>query len=400
MGDRVYRDCHIARCFTFLFPDRIYACQRIIDEVVVQHYRLVLWGVVVGVGLFALDMVRRGLPTVENTWFEELMRFGFLLLPVIFGFYAQNLARHHQRPEHKDRNEDVSQRLASAVFDSTDQAVIITDKEHHIVCVNPAFLTITGYTRQEVQGKTPLHLTSARHNKAFYDNIWRSLEEKGNWQGEIWNCRKNGESFSSWNTISPVYNADTGIVTHYVFVFSDITPIKRQEMNVGFLAYHDPLTFLPNRLMFGDRLEHALSLRSRLKTPVALLFIDLDGFKDINDTLGHAAGDRLLQEVANRLQSVLRGGDTVARFGGDEFVVLAESCESHEGIKRIAEKIIEKISQPVQVNEHEVVVQASIGIAVSPADGIDGKALVQAADQAMYHAKKYEGSHFCFYAEG
>jgi diguanylate cyclase (GGDEF)-like protein/PAS domain S-box-containing protein len=289
--------------------------------------------------------------------------------------------------------------LTAAVFESTDQGVIIIDRSHCIVSVNPAFITLTGYTLDEVKGKNLLFLKSSRHNEAFYDNIWLSLEKKGFWKGDIWSRRKNGEIYPSWHTISPIYNTNTGKLTHYVSIFSDITPIKRQQANVDLLAYHDPLTGLPNRLLLTERLEHALSVLARLNTQVALLFFDLDGFKDINDTLGHTVGDSLLQAVAGRMQSVLRDGDTVARFGGDEFVILTESCESRAGIERVAEKIIEEVSQPVQVDGQEIVVQTSVGIAIGPADGTDSQTLIQSADKAMYRAKMYKGSHYCFYNE-
>lgn len=289
--------------------------------------------------------------------------------------------------------------LTAAIFESTDQGVIIIDRKHCIVSVNPAFITLTGYTLDEAKGKNLLFLKSSRHNEAFYDNIWRSLEKKGFWKGDIWNCRKNGEIYPSWHTISPVYNSDTGKLTHYVSIFSDITPIKRQQANVDLLAYHDPLTGLPNRLMLTERLEHALSVLARLNTQVALLFFDLDGFKDINDTLGHTVGDSLLQMVAVRMQSVLRDGDTVARFGGDEFVVLTESCESRAGLEQVAEKIIKAVSQPLQFNEQEIEVQTSVGVAVAPADGTDSQTLIKAADQAMYRAKAHKGSHCCFHDE-
>ncbi len=289
--------------------------------------------------------------------------------------------------------------LAAAVFKYTSQGIVIFDKSHCIVSVNPAFTVHTGYIQDEVKGKNLLQLKSSRHNEAFYENIWQSLEKKGSWEGEIWNCCKNGESYPSWHTISSIYNARTGKLSHYVSVFSDMSPIKREHANVDLLAYHDPLTGLPNRLLFTDRLQHALSVLPRLDTQVALLFFDLDGFKSINDTMGHAVGDSLLQAVANRMQSALRDGDTVARFGGDEFVVLTESCGSRAGLGRVAEKIINEMSRPVQIGEQSVVVQASVGIAIAPADGTDCQVLVQAADRAMYQAKAHEGGHFCFYDE-
>jgi diguanylate cyclase (GGDEF)-like protein/PAS domain S-box-containing protein len=373
-----------------------------------RRNRLVALSVILGIGMMGADvLIHADLPGMQAL--RPGIPISFLVFPVLFGLYAQSLLRRAKQAVKTDQGQipntivkNVPQtkqkpNLAAAVFESTSQGIIIIDRRHCIVSVNPAFIALTGYTQDEIKGKNPLYLKSDRHNEAFYENIWRSLEKKGIWEGEIWNRRKNGETYPSWHTISPIYNSDTGKLSHYVSVFSDITPIKRQQADVDLLAYHDPLTGLPNRLLFTDRLEHALSVLTRLNTQVALLFFDLDGFKDINDTLGHTVGDSLLQTVAGRMQSALRDGDTVARFGGDEFVVLTESCRSRAGLESVAEKIIAEISQPIQVDEQKIVVQTSVGIALAPADGADSQALVRAADEAMYRAKTYEGSHFCFY---
>ena len=373
-----------------------------------QRNRLVVFSVLIGAGMLAADILVHAMPSPLNGWNASTgfgLPLALFVLPVLFGLYAQSLLQHARQATETGRDlvppptAGEAQSLTAAVFESTDQGIIIIDRMHSIVSVNPAFIALTGYTQDEVRGKSPLHLKSSRHNEAFYENIWRSLEKKGNWEGEIWNRRKNGEIYPSWHTISPIYDSDTGKLGHYVSVFTDITPIKRQQANMDLLAYHDPLTGLPNRLLFTERLQHALSVLTRINTPVALLFFDLDGFKDINDTLGHTVGDSLLQAVAERMQSTLRDGDTVARFGGDEFVILTESCESRAGLERIAEKIIDEISRPVQVNDQVIVVQASVGIAIAPADGAESQALIQAADKAMYRAKVYAGSHFCFHDE-
>ena len=376
-----------------------------------RRYRLITLAVLLGIGLAAADALIHASWYRHTDWLADFPArqalelgtlIGFLVLPIIFGLYAHSLLQSaHSRDDAENATEpdDTEEKpnLAAAVFESTDQGVIIIDREHRIVSVNPAFITLTGYTLNEVEGENLLFLKSSRHNEAFYENIWQSLENKGSWKGEIWSCRKNGDTYPSWHTISPIYTTDTGKLTHFVSIFSDITPIKRQRDNVDLLAYHDPLTGLPNRLLLTDRLEHALSVLTRLDTRVALLFFDLDGFKDINDSLGHTAGDALLQAIAGRMQSILRDGDTVARFGGDEFVILTESCESRTGLERVAEKIIEEVSQPVQINNEEIRIQTSVGIAVGPADGTNSQALIQAADIAMYRAKAYDGSHFCFY---
>jgi len=290
--------------------------------------------------------------------------------------------------------------LAETVLESTHQAVVIFEKtRRRIVYANPAFVAMTGYAVDEIRGKSLRYFKSERHNNAFYRQIWKALEEKGHWFGEIWGRHKNGEDYPALHTISPIFESRLGHVTHYVSIFCDITAIKRQQANVGHLAYHDPLTDLPNRLMLVDRLEHALRTHIRNKTQLAVLFVDLDGFKGINDTLGHAIGDRLLQTVAEHLQAMLRSGDTVARLGGDEFVILAESCRSRAGIVRIAEKAIKKISQPQRIEQHNIEIQASIGIAIAPQDGKDANVILKAADRAMYQTKSKQGGNFCFFDE-
>ena len=378
-----------------------------------RHHRLIAIAVILGIGLMAADALIHVDWYLQDDWMSALsgmqalelgMLISILVLTLLFGLYADSLlqrARRSHESEDIEEPDDVEDKLGltAAVFESTDQGVIIIDRKHRIVSVNPAFITLTDYTLDDVKHKNPLLLISNRHNEAFYENIWRSLEKKGSWKGEIWCRRKNGETFPSWHTISPIYDNDTGKFTHYVSLFSDISPIKRQQANVDLLAYHDPLTGLPNRLLLTDRLEHALSVLGRLDTQVALLFFDLDGFKEVNDTLGHSVGDSLLRAVAARMQSCLRDGDTVARFGGDEFVILTESCESREGLMRVAEKTIKEVSQPVHVEGREITVHASLGIAIGPADGTDSQTLIQAADKAMYRAKAHDGSHFCFYDE-
>jgi len=378
-----------------------------------RRHRIIAIAVILGIGMMAAEALLHVSSSGPGDWLADFsgmpalelaMLISFLVLPIVFGLYAHSLL---QRTQASCVTEDITERaeaeetlnLSAAVFESTDQGVVIIDRKHRIVSVNPAFITLTGYTLDEVKGENLLFLKSSRHNEAFYENIWLSLEKKGFWKGEIWSWRKNGETYPSWQTISPIYDTDTAKITHYVSIFSDITPINRQRANVDLLAYHDPLTGLPNRLLFTDRLEHALNVLTRLDTRVALLFFDLDGFKDINDTLGHTVGDSLLQAVAGRMQSVLRDGDTVARFGGDEFVILTELCESRAGLERVAEKIIAEISKPVQINAQEIVVQTSVGIAIGPADGTDSQTLIHSADKAMYRAKLYKGSHYCFYNE-
>jgi diguanylate cyclase (GGDEF)-like protein/PAS domain S-box-containing protein len=371
--------------------------------------RLILLGALLGLGLFVTEAWVNTSAFQSRDWLDHWSpadtlsfwaRLSLLVLPALLGVYADRLLRAAQR---RADNAVVplqpSFSLAAAAFESTDQGVFVTDRSHRIVSVNPAFLESSGFSKQEVVGKHLLDLKSDRHNEAFYQNIFSSLKDRGRWRGEAWNRRRDGVNYPVWQTVSPIHDPDKGNVTHYVFVFSDISPIKRHQANKDLLAYHDPLTGLPNRLVLGERLDHALRVRARLKSPIALLFLDLDGFKAVNDTYGHRSGDQLLQAVAQRLHATLRDGDTVARFGGDEFVVLVESCDSRSGIMRVAEKIIEQITQPLQLGDSSITVQTSIGIAVGPTDGADSATLIQAADQAMYNAKTRAGSCYSFYEE-
>jgi len=290
--------------------------------------------------------------------------------------------------------------FAETVLESTHQAVVVVDKDRRvIVYVNPAFVAVTGYGAEEIRGRSLFDFSSGRHNYAFFRQVWRSLEENAHWSGEIWGRRKNGETYPSLHTVSAIFNGRRGRVTHYVSMFSDITPLKRQQASLGHLAYRDPLTGLPNRLMLIDRLAHALNSHIRNNKQLAVLFIDLDGFKAINDSRGHAVGDWLLQAIAERLRSLLRSGDTVARLGGDEFVVIIESCRSREGIVRIAEKLLAKIAEPLHANGDELKVHGSMGIAVAPQDGQDPDEIMDAADQAMYRIKLQQGGAFCFFDE-
>lgn len=278
-------------------------------------------------------------------------------------------------------------KMAAAVFNSTNQGVVVTDESGKITSVNPAFTVITGYEEQDVSGNKPSHFKSGHHDKIFYQSLWDEIDQTGHWKGEIWDRRKNGEAFPSWQSISAIVN-DAGTVTHYVSVFSDITPIRQYQENLNYLAHHDPLTGLPNRLMFHDRVDHSLQRCQRQSTELALLFLDLDDFKAINDNYGHGVGDQVLQITAKRLESLLRKEDTVARLGGDEFLLLLESYTTKSDAHNITDKIIKVISRPMEIDDHKIVTGVSIGVAIGPADNMDTQALINAADQAMYRAKK------------
>lgn len=282
---------------------------------------------------------------------------------------------------------------AAAVFENTSEGVVIADRNVNIVAVNKAFETITGYTSEEVLNKNPRVIKSNRHQPAFYDELWSTLLDKGIWRGEIWNRRKNGEVFPVWQSIRVIYD-DNGAVNHFVSVFSDITTIKQSQHDLDHLAYHDPLTDLPNRLLFEDRLSHALKRAEREEHQVALLVLDLDRFKNINDSLGHPVGDNLLIETARRLNRLVREEDTVGRLGGDEFVIIIERLNKTADVATLAQKLIDSFNEPHSVDEHQLLVTLSIGISIYPRDGDDVATLVKNADTALYRAKE-EGRN-CF----
>jgi diguanylate cyclase (GGDEF)-like protein/PAS domain S-box-containing protein len=282
---------------------------------------------------------------------------------------------------------ELDRSLAASVFDHSNDGIVITDANKIMLRVNDAFERITGYSAEEAVGKTPKELLqSHHHDEAFYGQIWASIMKSGNWQGEIWDRRKNGEIFPTWQSISIVRD-DHGTADKYISIFSDITERKLVEQHIERLAHYDALTELPNRLLFNDRLENALVRASRRGTRVALLFIDLDRFKTINDTLGHPVGDRLLQEVAQRLSSCVRKENTVARLGGDEFTVILEDIGDEHIALAIANKIVEAMSKSFEFSSYSLMAGASIGVSLFPDDGDNCETLIKNADTAMYAAK-------------
>ena len=294
----------------------------------------------------------------------------------------------------KQDEEDL--RLASTVLATTIEGVMVTNAAGDIVSVNAAFTEITGYHTDDAIGKNPRFLQSERHQSEFYQSMWTALKQGGVWQGEIWNRRKAGEVYPEWLTITAIQDK-TGRLTHYVGVFSDISSIKRSQAQLERLAHFDPLTDLPNRTLFQDRLAHAIDRARRYDHLIAVLLIDLDGFKTVNDSLGHPAGDRLLQEVATRLKTCIRIEDTVSRLGGDEFaVVLANMSDGSDSIE-VVRKILAAINTPIDLDGLTAQVSASIGIAIFPADGENATDLVRNADAAMYGAKDAGRRGYCFY---
>jgi len=286
--------------------------------------------------------------------------------------------------------------FAAKVFEHSIEGIVVTDKDGKILRVNPAFSLITGYTPEEAIGQNPRVLKSDRHDVAFYQKMWEQLGREGQWSGEIWNRRKSGEVYPEWLTINAVRNP-YGQITNYVSIFHDITELKRQQEALEHQAQHDALTGLPNRVLFNDRLEMALARMRRKKTRLALLFLDLDHFKNINDGFGHAAGDNLLVELSQRLQGHLRIGDTLARQGGDEFLVLLPEIESVEDAGLIATRLLESLHAPFFHGDIEYFVTASIGVTIAPDDGSAVDVLVKNADMAMYRAKNLGRNSYQFF---
>ncbi|MGA8262595.1 MAG: PAS domain S-box protein [Arenicellales bacterium] len=291
-------------------------------------------------------------------------------------------------------------RLTNQVFTSTREGVVITDIENRIVTVNPAFTEITGYSESEVLGQSPKILQSGFHDRFFYHAMWQSITRTDHWQGEIWNRRKSGETYPEWLAISAVYN-ERGVLTNYVGVFTDISRIKHSEAEVQRLAHYDPLTNYPNRVLLVSRLEHALELGRRRGTRIALLFCGLDRFKYVNDSLGYGAGDELLQAVSRRIRSTLQSGDTLARFGGDEFVVLMESDREPEGVAQIAQTIVALGESSIELSSGQrVFVGLSVGISMFPVDGDEASVLITHANAAMQQAKIEGRQTYRFYTKG
>ncbi|MBV4502395.1 bifunctional diguanylate cyclase/phosphodiesterase [Pseudomonas shirazensis] len=276
--------------------------------------------------------------------------------------------------------------LAATVFENTAEGVLITDTDQRISAVNRAFSEITGYSEIEALGQTPRLLASGQHDSAFYVAMWHQLTAEGHWQGEIFNKRKNSELYPSWLTISAVRNSEREI-THFVAVFADISSLKHAQAKLDYQAHHDPLTGLPNRALFENRLHAALQCSQVSNRQGAVLFLDLDRFKHINDSLGHPVGDLLLKGIAQRLKEQVRDVDTVARLGGDEFIILLPGLHKPSDASAIANKLLACFSAPFQAGEHEFFTSASIGISLYPQDGSDVASLIRNADAAMYRSK-------------
>ena len=278
-------------------------------------------------------------------------------------------------------------KLAFEAIRQSGEGILVTDAEHRIISLNPAVERVTGYSIAELEHKSLAVIASARYDERFYTAMREVLDATGYWQGEIWNQRKNGEEYPEWLGVSVVREAD-GRPKYYVYIFSDMTERHEVQRRIEFLAHHDPLTELPNRLLLRDRVEQAQAQAGRMHSRVALMLLDLDRFKTINDSLGHPVGDALLKAVAERLKDCVRDSDTISRQGGDEFILLLNDVRDSDAVSRVADKIHQRMAEPLMVGEHSLTASFSIGIALYPDDGADFDSLLQKADTAMYHAKE------------
>jgi diguanylate cyclase (GGDEF)-like protein/PAS domain S-box-containing protein len=296
----------------------------------------------------------------------------------------RNHELHREVDERRRREHEL--RLAGAVFESAAEAIMVTDAGNRIIRVNPAFTAITGYTAAEVLGQDPLMLSSGRHAEAFFAALRTALETTGQWAGEIWNRRKNGDVYVAWLSIARI-EGDASGQGHSLAIFQDITLRKEAEEKLRHRAYHDVLTDLPNRTLFFDRLEAAFNQAKRYQRSFALLMVDLDRFKDVNDSLGHPAGDELLVEAAHRLMSCVRESDTVARLGGDEFALIITDMVDSGEAERVARRAVELLAEPYHLDAGTVRISGCVGIAQYPQHGQDSEELQRNADIALYDAK-------------
>jgi len=333
----------------------------------------------------------RNLATGTSMWFEiNKIPLRDAQDQVMSALYSFEDVTERKRSEEKLRQ-------AAKVLENSTEAILITDAYNQIVLVNKAFTHITGYTEAEVLGKRPdVVLKSGRHSTDFYETMWESIQSAGHWEGEIWNRRKSGDIYPEWLHISVIKDEADKEVTHYLAIFSDITSRKQTEQRLTYLAYYDSLTGLANRTLFYEHLAHAISYAQERHNLVAVMFLDLDRFKYVNDTWGHAVGDLLLKYVANRLLTHF-DANTVARLGGDDFTILLENLNSTEEVALVAQKILESMVLPFDLNGHETFITTSIGISLYPNDGEDAGTLLKNADTAMYRAKESGKNNYQFF---
>ncbi len=339
---------------------------------------------------------------------DRFQLYAFLLLAAVLTLSLTMIFSQWMNRRFTEYHEDIEQKqselylkteqlqLASRVFDNAREGIMVAAKDSRLLAVNDAFTEITGYTSDEVLGKNPKFLQSGRHDETFYRHMWAGIDNHGQWSGEIWNRRKNGDVFPQWLTISASLDEE-GQVLNYIASITDLTERKEVEQKLQYLSDYDPLTSLPNRRLLGYRVDQTIIMsKQKGNRPFALLYIDLDHFKNINDSLGHRFGDEILQKVAKRIENMLPEGDTVSRLGGDEFMILISDLGPLETAATLSEKVLYEISKPLE-NDSHLTITPSIGIAVYPNDGENFDKLLRNADAAVHFAKKQGRNNYQFY---
>ncbi len=288
-------------------------------------------------------------------------------------------------------------RLSASVFTNAQEGIIITDSDARIVDVNDAFCRISGYSRDEIIGENPRLLQSGRQNAQFYETMWSKLTQHGLWSGELWNRRKNGNEYAEHLTISVISDTQ-GSTNHYVGLIADITKAKRYEQQLEKIAHYDVLTGVPNRFLLIDRLQQAMAYAKRHNDLIAVVYLDMDGFKEVNDRHGHAAGDTLLIEISRKLQKTLRDEDTLARLGGDEFIIILRHLDDTSDAEMILQRVLETVSSTIRINDYALNVSASLGVTFYPQEeAVDAEQLIRQSDQSMYNAKQSGKNRYCFF---
>lgn len=360
------------------------------------------------------DLLGKSIYEIDNYAANKI----FIKKRVVFGHYYSKLARKDQsycpievcyfyqnNKSNKqtllfiqERNfaEIAKNSIIEQIFNHTNEAIFVTDSQGFIQTINKSFSDITGYSEEEIVGKTPAVLNSGKQDKLFYKKFWQQIIEQGSWQGEIWNKRKNGEIYPEWMSINSIRD-ESGHIANYICQFTDITNRKKSEEELHFHAYHDALTCLPNRHLLFEKLKSLCELNQEQPTYFAILFCDLDRFKVINDSLGHHVGDELLKSVASRFEAKLRDSDILARSGGDEFIVVIEGEKSLKNLDKICLQILSLFEKPFQTKYGELKTTLSIGVSQFPADSIDVRELISFADVAMYKVKKSGGNHYSLF---
>lgn len=368
-----------------------------------RHATLVAFGWIMLIMFMMESAIMYGLSSLGlldalmSTGISENLLDAFLLV-LVSGPYIWLILRRQADALHREKIAENSRFLLQIAFENSSEAFVLTDVDARIIDVNPAFTAVTGYAREEVVGQNPRILRSGQHDAEFYRSLWRCILQDGKWQGEIWNRRKNGEIYPEWLTIRAIKD-DQGHVSHFISIFTDITSRKRLEENLHQVAHFDALTGLPNRKTLYEKMMSSLARAEQDGTMVALIFFDLDRFKNVNETLGHKIGDELLQLVSKRLTAAVRKEDTISRLGGDEFIILVESIHHASEVSDIAKKILSRVSMPFKIHPQELHVTASLGISIFPEDGEDRTTLMKNADTALYRAIEFGGNNYQFYKQ-